>query len=310
MTGVNAELKLPLGLNAPIGFMALIGVPVVLSMYLARDVAILQKLHLRSVFAMLVTVGIASVLMASRAAIVMQAIPMLIATTYVVSKISLQPVNLRPFFVFWGGVLGVISLVSIYRIQVFVGGSAEDAELLTNFVLESAFLVVDRWIGAEAIMVAVSEPTQSLGLFIQLLLEDPTKGVYSIYQNLAGSKYEFLRGLNFLTLPGYFGVIVISGSKYLILIVTMLLTLGGIAYERFTQWAMFGQSISVALISAAMANAMTQMEFPQLIFPFVFQMTALMLLLHYFSRRKFSQPYGKTAVSNSLFPFNRINCER
>ena len=310
VTGVDAKLKLPLGLNAPIGFMALIGIPVVLSMYLARDVAIRQKLHLRSVFSMLAIVAIASVSMASRAAIVMQAIPMLIAATYSVSKISLQPINLRPFFIFGGFLLGVISLVSIYRIQIFAGGSAEDAELLTNFALESVFLVVDRWIGAEAIMVAVSEPTQSLGLFIQMLLEDPTKGVYSIYQNLAGSKYEFLRGLTFLTLPGYFGVIGLSGSKYLVFIVTMLLTLSGIAYERFTQWAMFGQSISVALISAAMANAITQMGFPRLIFPFVFQMTALMLLLHYFFRRKFSHSRAKIAVINYLFPVNKSNYER
>lgn len=61
-------------------------------------------------------------------------------------------------------------------------------------------------------------------------------------------------------------------------------------YERFTRWAMSGQSISVALISAAIANALTQMGFPQLIVPFVFQMTALMLLLRYFFRRNFAQP--------------------
>lgn len=287
VTGVNAKLALPFGLNAPLAFMALIGFAVVTSSYLARDVVARKQLDSKGVAAILLISAIASVSMASRAAIVMQSVPMLIAATYVQATMGARTISLRPFLLFGAFLLGVLILVSVYRINVFSEGSVEDTDLLISYATQSAMLVIDRWIGAEAIMVAASEPTRSMGLMIKLFQEDAASGTSAIYQVLSGSQYEFLEGLTFLTLPGYFGIFGLSGSGFAIFTGTLLLTLAGIFYECFVRRAMFGQAICVAVISAAIANAVTQMSFPRLFIPFIFQMTALVIIFYYLSRKRF-----------------------
>lgn len=287
VTGVDARLVLPFGLNAPLAFMALIGFAVIVSYYLARDVDARGQLGSKGVIAVLLVSAMASVSMASRAAIVMQSVPMLIAATYVQATMGSRAVSLRPFFLFGAFLLGVLVLVSVYRINVFSESTAEDTDLLISYAKQSAMLVIDRWIGAEAIMVAVSEPTRSMGLMMKLFQEDAASGTSAIYQVLSGSQYEFLEGLTFLTLPGYFGILGLSGSGFVIFTGTLLLTLAGIFYECVLRRALFGQAICVAIISAAIANAVTQMSFPRLFIPFIFQMTALVLILHYLSRKRF-----------------------
>ena len=177
VTGVNPNVILPFSLNAPVAFMALIGLAVVASVYLAKDVALKQRLDSVSTMAVLVISGFASVSMASRAAIFMQAIPMLIAATYVIAVTGIRAVSIRPFLQFGGFFLVVLVIVAIYRINVYSEGSASDNELLMFSAIENVMLVIDRWVGAEQILVGVSEPTQSVGLFFQLLIEDPKSGV-------------------------------------------------------------------------------------------------------------------------------------
>jgi hypothetical protein len=214
-------------------------------------------------------------------------VPMLIAASYVQSRIGTKAFGLRPLLLFAAFLLVVLVAVSIYRISVFSGSSTGNTELVAFFALETGLLVVDRWIGAEAIMVALSEPTRSVGLMIQLLQEDASRGNDGIYQSLAGSKYDFLQGLTFLTLPGYFGVFSLSGSGSVILFGAMALTIAGMWYERFLRWAFFDQAICVALVSAAIANAVTQLSFPRLLIPFMFQMSALVVALHFVIKRRF-----------------------
>ena len=133
-------------------------------------------------------------------------------------------------------------------------------------------------------MVAVSEPTRSINLTLQLLLEDAAIGNDAIYQLLAGSRYEFLQGLVFLTLPGYFGVIGLSGSTVFSFFAAWVLTTLGITYEGVVSRLLFGRAICMALISAAIANALAQLSFPRLLVPFLFQMTALAVVLHFWLR--------------------------
>ena len=287
VTGVNAKLTLPFSLNAPLAFMALIGFAVVASTYLARDVAAAQELSAKSVVAVLLISAVASVSMASRAAIVMQAVPMLIAATYVQATIGSRTISIRPYLMFGAFLSGVLILVSIYRINVFSESSAEDTELLGSYALQTSMLFVDRWIGAEAIMVAIAEPSSSMNLAVNLFQEDPSIGSSSIYQVLSGGQYKFLDEFTFLTLPGYFGVLSLSGSSFAIFFGTLLLTLSGMLYEFFVRKILFEQVICVAVVSAALANSLTQLSFPRLFIPFLFQMTALILMLRILNRKNF-----------------------
>lgn len=286
VTGVNAKLSLPMGLNAPLAFMALVGVAVVLAVYVARDVQATGRLRPAVALVVLTITATASVSMASRAAIVMQAVPMMMGAYYLQSRWHRVKLSKAPVLLFAVFVLVVLVAVSIYRIRVFSGSTgASDSELMPFFLLESALLVVDRWVGAEAIMVAVSEPTRSMAMFWRLMVESPTIGADSIYQALSGGKYELLSGLTFLTLPGYFGVIGLQGQVLAIFGLVMMMTWLGLAYEGLMKWLLQEQVVPVALICASIANALTQLSFPMLLPPFLIQMTALAALLGVFMRK-------------------------
>ena len=289
VTGVNTRITLPFSLNAPLAFMALIGFAVVSSVYLARDVVARQYVDMRGVFAILLVSTIASVSMASRAAVVMHVVPMLIAATYVQATIRSRAISLKPFILFGTVLLSVLVSVSVYRINVFFEGRVVEEDIFMSYALQSSMLAVDRWIGAEAIMVAISEPSRSVELLEELFRENPASGVNAIYQVVSGGKYKFLDGFTFLTLPGYFGVLGLSGSSLVIFSGVLLLALAGMTYEVFIYKILFGQVICVALISAAVANSITQMSFPWLLVPFIIQMTALVIILRFLNRGNFGQ---------------------
>jgi hypothetical protein len=175
---------------------------------------------------------------------------------------------------------------------VFMSASAFDEGVLTEYAFESLGLVIDRWIGAEAIMVAVSDGGASFTLMMDLLLEDPALGNDAIYQILSGSKYESQDGFTFLTLPGYIGILALSGSIFLIFAGGVIVLFAGLCFERFVRWAMFRQGICIAVVCAALANALTQLSFPRLFVPFIIQLVALLLILHFvignfFIRKRF-----------------------
>jgi hypothetical protein len=292
VTGVNPKFVLPLSLNAPLGFLAVSGLAVFVSVYLSRDFCSKGYLDPSAVAIILFLATVASVSMASRAAIIMQALPMLLAAMYFQAKSGIFNISLKPILMF-GLFLGVVLIfVSIYRINVFMSASAFDEGVLTEYAFESLGLVIDRWIGAEAIMVAVSDGGASFTLMMDLLLEDPALGNDAIYQILSGSKYESQDGFTFLTLPGYIGILALSGSIFLIFAGGVIVLFAGLCFERFVRWAMFRQGICIAVVCAALANALTQLSFPRLFVPFIIQLVALLLILHFvignfFIRKRF-----------------------
>ncbi len=279
VTGVNARVTLPFALNAPLAFMALIGFAIVLATYVARDVTVQQRMTPTAAFAILMVASIASVSMASRAAVVMQAIPILLGAHYLQSRWGKHQFGKLPVLMLGGFVLLVLVAVSLYRVKVFSGVSGADGEMLGFFLLESGLLVVDRWVGAEAIMVAVAEPVRSMDLFWRLMAEDPAMGVDSIYQQLSGGKYELLKGLTFLTLPGYFGVVSLCGELFWVFVLVLAMTLMGLAFEALVRRLLCHQMVPVALICGAVANALTQLSFPRLLGPFLLQMLVLAFIL-------------------------------
>ena len=275
VTGVDAKVRLPFGLNAPLAFMALIGGALVVASLVDRDLRARARLSVGTAFVVLVFAAVASMSMASRAAVVMQGVPILLAAYYLQSRWGMHRISLKPVLLFAVAVAVVLVVVSLYRVRVFAGLSGGDSEMAAFFLIESASLVIDRWIGAEALMMAVAEPTRSFELFFRLLMENPAVGVDSIYQTLSGGKYGLLQGLTFLTLPGYFAVIGLTGQGLAIFGFTLLMMVLGLIYERVLATLLRQQTLPLALASAAVANALTQLSFPQLMLPFLFQMLVL-----------------------------------
>jgi hypothetical protein len=286
VTGVSPNVALPFGLNAPLSFMALLGVPMLVAMYVAKDVRARGFLDARVAVTVLLISFFASISMASRAAIVMQVVPILVAATYVQHCLGFRKLSLKPVFLFFVFLLAVLSAVSLYRIGLFSHGDGLGSATISSYVYESAFLFIDRWIGAEAIMVASSETSASPSLFYSIFMESPGVGVDAIYQVLSESKYNFIEGFTFLTLPGYFGVFGLSGSLPIIFLLTFFMVFLGAGLERFLMWNFYYQDIPIALVGAAMANSLTQMSFPWLVFPFFLQMLLFSLILRFIFDRK------------------------
>lgn len=284
VTGVNPKLVLPLSLNAPLAFMAMAGIAVVVSVYISRDFCSKGYLTTNALIVVLFISALASVSMASRASIIMQAFPMLIAAMYLQKKHGSHEVDFKPLVAFGFSLGIVLILVSLYRMSFFISESLLNESLLVGYFTQSIGLVVDRWIGAEAIMVGVSERGASFNLMKDLLFEDPTQGSRAIYQILSGSTYEPQEGFTFMTLPGFVGVLALSGSWLIVFFGGVIVLFSGLCFERFVRWAMCGQDICVATVCAALANAIVQISFPRLIIPFLFQMVFLLLVLTFVIR--------------------------
>lgn len=285
VTGVNPKLVLPLSFNAPISFIALVGVPVIVSLYISRDLLSVQSLRFRALLVLLLISTMASVSMASRAAVVMQVVPVLVASSFVLMFKFGKRINVYPFLLLLGFLTFSILLVSIYRIKIFMGGEGSFNEYMYYYVIESLMLVVDRWIGAEAIMVSVAEDAKSFELLLELIQESPSVGIDAIYQIASGGKYQFVDGFTFLTLPGYFGVLGLSGSFLLMFLGGFFIVIFGTVFEGFLGCMLRGQTVVVALICASVANSITQLSFPVLLFPFLVQLIFIVIMLSLLIRR-------------------------
>lgn len=299
VTGINPKVFLPLGLNAPLAFMAFSGFPIVISIFVSRDFCSRGYLTTGVFAIVLFSSVLASISMASRAALIMHALPVLLAAVYFQLRNGVHKIGLRPLLMFGFALLIVLAIVSLYRIKTFMSVSIFDEDALVGYALESLGLIVDRWIGAEAIMVAVSHEPASVSLLIDLFLEDPKVGSDGIYQILSGSSYKSQDGFTFLTLPGYFGVLALSGSSLIVFLAGVAIFFLGLCFERYVRWAMFGQGICVAVVCAALANALTQISFPRLLSPFILQLLVLSIIMHFiiklfFMRTKFLSHPGYT----------------
>lgn len=292
VTGVNPKIILPFGLNAPLAFMASAGFAILVSIYISRDFLSNGRLTTRAVIVMLFFGFLASISMASRAAIVIQVLPVLLAASYLQIK-DKRDISLKPFFIF-AIIFGfALVLVSLYRINVYMSESVYDKDLIVHYISETFGLVIDRWIGAEAIMVAVSEPDASLALMMKLLVEDPRVGSDAIYQVLSGEKYEASEIFTFLTLPGYVGVLALSGSVVATFIGGIVIMFLGLVFERFIRWATLRQTICVAVVCSLLANSLVQLSFPKLFLAFIFQLVVFLFIIRFaiksfFVQEKFS----------------------
>ena len=293
VVGVRPLYQLPFYLGIPLSFLIYLGSSIVLAAYVADDVTHYQRLRLPISIFVLLVFFCQSLLTGSRAPIVVEAFPILLGASYTQFKINKYKISYKPYFYAVLFLLLSLVAVSFFRIHYFYGKSLTDFQMILFYAKEGSSLFVDRWTGAEALMVGVSYPNASMNVFAQLMVESPSKGAESLYQIISGSydRFELYRkeGANiFATLPGYVGILALSGSYALIFFGTSLLTAFGMLYEFIITKLLYRQYVYISLVSASLAYFLTQMQYTKLFVIYLFNLTIFILLIHYgFLRRKF-----------------------
>lgn len=278
-TGVGAALILPFGLGALVAFIFYLGFPLIVATHVSMDLSFRREFR-RPAFVTLILLGVAlSISTASRASMIIQISPVLIGVVLHSRSASYGAnINKKLIGFVFATLLALVG-VTLYRIAIFYDSTVLNSDLLLKYLNETSDLVVDRWIGVESMMVSASSHQASPDLFLRLLTEDPTTGVDSIYQALAGSFYSYMAGKTFLTLPGIFAILALSGSQPLIFAGVSFVVIFGILFERFASLMTYRRLPVVVLVCVALANSFAQTAFPRLLLPFVFQLTMLLIAL-------------------------------
>lgn len=287
-TGVGATINLPLGLNAPIAFFVLAGISLLTSDLFNKSLLSNKELTKVAVVSVLFIALIASISTLSRASVFIFIFPFIFSVLAIAKQKKIN-MNLTTLAVFAPvALLLSVIVVSILRMQTYYSSSIDDTFLVEKYINESISLIYDRWVGAEAILVGVSEPTHSIKLFFELLFESKTSGVNSIYQVMAGSTYTHEKNFLFLTLPGYMGIISLSGSYLFIFLVTFLIMFLGIIYEfLFVNKMLHGQQIVIATAAMGLTNSITQMAYPILVVFYLVQLSFFLGLIKFYNRNQY-----------------------
>jgi hypothetical protein len=281
-TGMRAQFVLPFPFHAILSFLAFIGLAIVVAWYIGDELATRGSLRRGAWICLLIQGSAASVSMASRLVFSLHVVPVLL-TLYLLQRRKTQGSVFKRTIVFAVILPTVLMAVSMYRVVEFYGGSPFDPEMLGKLAAESGQLFVDRWIGVEGMLTAVSGSQASLVTFTAMLVEDPNDNVFSIYQIASGSTYRYHDDRTFLTLPGAFAILAFSGSLSIVFFGTWLC----VFLVRFLEVAAAALSQNrlpvVALVSCAAANAVTQLNFPWLLVPFAVQTLGLLTFMAIFS---------------------------
>ena len=283
--GVARDLDLPLGLNAPMSFLVYLGAPMLAAILANSSVEKNGFVSSRALIYLAVFSVMAAATTYSRASLVVLFIPIALGMyrkSFYINGVSQTKFNL--FLVLVPSVLITLATVSVFRIIVYGGAESVSRSDVEFYVAESAGLFFDRWVGAEGLMVSVSSGP-SIKLFISMIMESPSVGVQSIYQNLAGSQYLNLdiSNMTFLTLPGVFALLSFSGSVIIVFLGTLAVCFIGVVLEIFVAGKFRTQYPLHYLISGNLAYHFSQMIFPSLLVPFVIQIIFFVFLLGIFA---------------------------
>lgn len=279
VTGVEPTVVLPASLNAVFAFIALIGLAVFTAWKLSDELNAKGRLGNLAMVCLLTQSIVASLSLASRAAVVMHVVPVLLVL------LNEQRSNRNEVFplriVVGSSIALVLSLigVSLYRINTYYGAETFDPVLIESFVNESLLLFVDRWVGLESTLAAVSSGISSYATFVSMLLEDPRAGVDGIYQLAANSNYRYTVGRAYLTLPGVFAILAFSGSLVLTFIGTLFCVWIARIIEAVAAYVSGRRGFVVAVCSAGVTNSLVQMSYPKLLLPFLFFLVVTLFIL-------------------------------
>lgn len=304
--GVNPRLVLPLGLNVPIAWFINVGFGLL--------VAVLVHWELRSRPRNAATALLAPVAEAiacsgstlSRSAYVLHAGPYVLAAIERHRELSALVVRGRRAALAGALVLGFgvsLVLVQALRASLYFApapppalNAAAPAQLQTpapevraaresyfvQLMRQVPFLMVHRWVGLEGVLAVSAYSRTSIGLLREAMLENPNEGANSLYQRIARSFYADSDRFTFLTLPGTIGVLAYSGSLMVVLLGAALIAAAAIGTEVAAARGT-GNPFLLAVAGAAMANVVSNLNFPYLAAIFLAQLwvaLAAIRLLH------------------------------
>ena len=282
--GVARELYLPFGLDAPASFMVYLGAPMIIAILAMNSVTQKGSVTLLALLSLSASSILSAVVTYSRASVVVLLVPIVLGMYIRSRELNSRAQSVVPLIIILIPLtLIILVLVSALRIKIFGGADLITRSAIDFYVLESIGLFVDRWIGAESLMVSVSSD-QSLDLFFRMLVEDQTIGVQGIYQYLANSQYLqlFLENMTFLTLPGAFALLSFSGSFVLVFLGVLIIGLFGRSIEKIVVITFPGNYPLHYLISGNLAYTFSQVVFPQLLIPYVIQLLFVIIILRLF----------------------------
>lgn len=298
--GIAPELNLPFGLNAPASFLVYLGAPMLIAIIATNSVVKHKSVTRGALISVALLSLLAAIVTYSRATVAVLMLPIILGMYKTSREITGKPQSIFRFLiVIIPTVVLTLASVSVLRITVFGVEANVTRDAVNLYIFESLGLFIDRWIGAEGLMVAVSTQ-QSFGLFLELLVESPSAGAQGVYQNLADSQYLnlYLSNMTFLTLPGVFALLAFSGSFMIVFGGVMVICFFGVAIEQILIKTFDRQYTLQYLISGSIAFHFSQMIFPVLIIPFIIQLLVFLVLLRtLYSRPSHGARYGNHNLS-------------
>nr|WP_305909923.1 hypothetical protein [Methylomarinum sp. Ch1-1]MDP4522862.1 hypothetical protein [Methylomarinum sp. Ch1-1] len=165
VTGVPSKIDLPFYLNAHIAYLIKFGIPLILVALFSYDVLSRRMVRTNLLILIFFFSLLASVSTASRIFVVLVWLPILVSIFYL-HKSHFLKINLNIFyFSFFGLVLSLI-FVSLYRIELYSINASTISGVYIGYFRESLSLFINRWIGAEALMVSIGESLASIDIFL------------------------------------------------------------------------------------------------------------------------------------------------
>jgi hypothetical protein len=138
-------------------------------------------------------------------------------------------------------------------------------------------LFVGRWIGLEGVLATSSDGRHGQQLFREMLTEDPARGVDSVYQRVARTRYTRQEGFTFLTLAGVIGVLASSGSP-VVTALGLLFAIAALTLLDELALRMTGSVLVAASVGVNAGNLVAQMTFPYNTAVLYGEMVAMLIL--------------------------------
>jgi hypothetical protein len=307
--GVNPKVVLPLHLNVLLAWLINWG----FALWLACLVYWEQKYTLKSTWAIPIAVifegaamGISSL---SRSAYFFHALAGLIPWV-------IKARRHRLFLISYGLVSFIFMLaftlyvVQILRADTFLtrpasqtvvvdGQPNEDASAMKlqagnrgQMLEQTLYLFFSRWTGLEGILAVSSFPSKGFQLFKDGLNEDPRRGIDSIYQQIAGSKYKSSEDFTFLTLAGIASIFYYSDSFTFVFFGMVLVALL-ILFIEVTANKMTKNPYILSIAGVAMAYTITQTTYPYLSAIFLLELIFTITAFAIVARIKFPSKKNK-----------------
>ena len=285
--GIGRELDLPFGLNAPASFMVYSLAPMLTALLVTRSVVRRKRVTTVALLGIACVTIIAAISTYSRAPIATMMLPIVLGAYKTSHKLNGRPQSKAGLIIVLAPTTFLLLVaVSVLRILTYGNVQVITDTAVNIYFWQSLGLFVDRWIGAEGLMVSVSS-NQSIDLFFNMLVENPAAGVQSIYQHLSNSHYLGLdlSNMTFLTLPGAFSLLSFSGSSAFVFFGVLMISGCGVFIEEIMKRCFRGHHAIIFLISGSFAYHFSQMIFPRLFMPFVVQVLFFATMLGLIYRR-------------------------